>query len=245
VATVESVKSVLDRGALRTYQRSGNDHTANRMAAENIFDLEDAQLRLHARMDEAFPKRYRNAGVEHPEVAAWVEEYVAAPSQARSLLIMGPIGTGKTWAAYGALRQAAVRSLKPTRAGCYLIYNWAATTFPDFIAHMRPGYFDERDDMTSAKYIQQMKSAPLLLVDDLGVSKGSEWVEDVTHRLLSGRYDDELPTIYTTNLAIPEIEKVMGARIASRLAEQCVTVRMVGHDRRRPVPRQTPSLHAV
>src|SRR5690348_1205679 len=89
-----------------SYRRSSN-HTADRMSDEIVCDLADAQYRLNARMDEAFPKRYRNAGVEHPEVAAWVQEYIACPSQARSLMIMGPVGTGKTHAAFGALRQAA------------------------------------------------------------------------------------------------------------------------------------------
>lgn len=229
---MDTLSALLGDFTPHAYRRSSN-HTSAVASAEIIEELTDAQLQIHARLDEAIPKRYRDARVEHPEISAWVDEYVQCPSRARSLMIMGPVGTGKTWAAYGALRQAAVRSLKPNRVGRYILGNWAAVTFPDFIAHMRPGYYTKNEDMNSEKYMQLLRSVPVLLVDDLGVSKGTEWVEDVTHRLVSGRYDDELPTIYTTNLAPKELEQVIGARMTSRLAEQCVTVRLVGNDRRR------------
>lgn len=214
------------------YRKSAN-HTTAIMGAENLWDLGDAREALTARLDAMIPKRYRRAHVEHPEIRAWVDEYVANPRDARSLMVMGNVGTGKTWAAFGALREAAMLSLKPNRAGCYLIGDWQATTFPDFLASMRPGYFSQRDDENSEKYMRGLRSVKLLLVDDLGVSNETGWVEQVTHRLVSGRYDAELPTIYTTNLAPRELDAVIGARMTSRLAEECVTVRLVGEDRRR------------
>lgn len=198
-----------------------------------ITDLADAQDRMNARLDEVIPKRYRAAAVEHPAIAEWVEEYVECPSEARSLLVMGPVGSGKTWAAYGALRAAAVRSLKPNRAGRYVLGTWTSTTFPDFVAHLRPRAYSERDDMTSEKYMLTLRETPLLLLDDLGVGKATEWTEEVTHRLVSGRYDDEKPSIYTTNLTPAELNVIVGERMVSRLAEQCVRVQLLGVDRRR------------
>lgn len=198
-----------------------------------ITELADAQERMHARLDEVIPKRYRGAKVEHPEVRAWIQQYIAAPSEARSLLIMGPVGSGKTHAAYGALRAAAVHSLKPNRAGRYILGSWVSTTFPDFVSLMRPRGFAERDDMTSEKYMLSLRETPLLLLDDLGVGKATEWTEEVTHRLVSGRYDDMRPTIYTTNLAPKDLDQVIGARMVSRLVEQCDRVSLLGADRRR------------
>lgn len=214
-------------------RRKNPNHNTAVMAAENIWDLGDAREALSTRLDAAIPKRYRNARVEHPEIRAWVEEYLECPQEARSLMVMGNVGSGKTWAAYGALREAALRSLKPNRAGVYILGNWEATTFPDFIAKMRPRAFTEKDEMTSEKFLTGMRSVQLLLVDDIGVGKQTDWTEDVTHRLVSGRYDEELPTIYTTNLTPKELDDVIGARMTSRLAEECRTVRLVGADRRR------------
>lgn len=202
-------------------------------SAEVITDLAHAQVRMNQRLDEVIPKRYRNAGVEHPEIAAWVEEYLENPAESRSLLIMGNVGTGKTWAGYGALREAAVRGVQRNRAGRYVLGTWLATTFPDFVATMRPRAFADKDDMTSEKYMLQLRDTPLLMLDDLGVGKSTEWTEDVTHRLINGRYDAELPTIYTTNLAPKDLDIVIGARMVSRLTELCVRVNMLGADRRR------------
>lgn len=207
--------------------------TADINRAPIITDLADAQLRMNQRLDEVIPKRYRNAHVEHPEIRAWVETYISNPAESPSLLLMGNVGTGKTWAAYGALRTAAVHSLSPNRAGRYVLGTWTATTFPDFVAKMRPKAFDDKDEMTAEKYMTQLRSTPLLVLDDLGVSKHTEWTEDVTHRLVSGRYDDDKATIYTTNLSPKELDIAIGGRMVSRLVEQCVRVNLIGDDRRR------------
>lgn len=201
--------------------------------ADIITDLGDAQQRMNARLDEVIPKRYRNATVDHPEVRAWVEQYVADPDDSPSLLIMGPVGTGKTYAAYGALRESAVRTLRPNRAGRYILGQWTAATFPDFVGNMRPKQSYNRDDVSSEAYLASLRATPLLVLDDLGVGKESEWVEEVTHRLVSGRYDDERATIYTTNLSPKELSDVIGARLVSRLVEQCTRVSLLGADRRR------------
>lgn len=203
-------------------------------SAPVITELGDARARMNARLDEVIPKRYRNSRVEHPEIQAWVDEYLQDPADARSLLIMGNVGTGKTWAGYGALRMAAVMGVKPNRAGRYILGTWVATTFPDFIAQTRPGaYTGTKDELNSEKYMLQLRETPLLLLDDLGVGKATDWTEGETHRLVSGRYDDEKPTIYTTNLTPKELDHVLGARMVSRLVEECVRVNLVGEDRRR------------
>lgn len=198
-----------------------------------ITELGDAQARMNARLDEVIPKRYREARVENPQIQAWVDSYLADRANSPSLLIMGPVGSGKTWAGYGALRAAAVMGVQANRAGRYVLGTWVATTFPDFVAQMRPRAFASNDEMTSERYMLTLRDTPLLLLDDLGVGKSTEWTEDVTHRLISGRYDEERPTIYTTNLTPKELDNVIGARMVSRLTEQCVRVNMIGADRRR------------
>lgn len=201
-------------------------------AAPIITEQADAVARMNSRLDEVIPKRYRKAGVEHPAIVQWVAEYAQEPAEARSLLIMGPTGTGKTHAAYGALRGAACAALRPNRAGRYVLGTWMATTFPDFLAAMRPGQFERGDTLTSQKYMLALRETPLLVIDDLGMAKANEFVEECTHRLISGRYDDERPTIYTTNLSPARLADGVGGRIASRLMQECVKVPMTGADRR-------------
>lgn len=128
-------------------------------------------------------------------------------------------GTGKTHQAYGA-----VRSL--LTAGVRL--RWEAATTADLYARLRPraGHDAERDLAT-------LSTCPLLILDDLGAAKQSEWTEEITYRLINRRYTDLLPTLLTTNLPTAALRDAVGDRVASRLAEMTTTVVLTGADRRR------------
>lgn len=168
--------------------------------------------------NERFPKRFVEADADHMDVHAWACRYLLSPKESPSLLIVGPTGTGKTWQAYGALRIAVTQPAGPT---------WQATTFADFIASLRPSAKDPEANL------DRYRSARLLLLDDLGAAKSSEWVEETTYRLLNHRYEAMLPTIYTTNLPLAELREGLGDRLASRLVETCERVVLTGSDRRR------------
>jgi DNA replication protein DnaC len=168
--------------------------------------------------DQRFPLRFREAVVDHPDAVHWVSRYLRSPTTAQSLLIVGPTGTGKTWQAYGALRAVVCTAASPT---------WAATTFADFTAALRPSGRDP------AAAMRTYRDANLLLLDDLGAAKSSEWVEETTYRLLNHRYEAMLPSIFTTNLPLAELREGLGDRLASRLVEICQRVVLTGADRRR------------
>jgi DNA replication protein DnaC len=175
------------------------------------------------------PARYQGALADHPKIAAWTRAIAAAgrpgpggaPGIARggSLLIVGTTGTGKTHQAYGA-----VRSL--LRAGVRL--RWHATTEADMYAVLRPrpGADTERELMAIAR-------SPLLLLDDLGTAKASEWTEEILYRVVNHRYNEVLPTLITSNLAISDLRANLGDPVASRLAEMTERVVLEGPDRRR------------
>ncbi|MGV4930006.1 ATP-binding protein [Streptomyces sp. BHT-5-2] len=189
--------------------------------AEPVTALELADARI--------PVRYRNALADHSQVTAWVEEITrtgrkgpgGAPGIAHgpSLLIAGPTGTGKTHQAYGA-----VRSL--LAAGVRL--RWEATTSADLYASLRP-----RSGHDPERALWSFGRCPLLILDDLGAAKTSEWTEELTYRLINRRYNEMLPTLVTTNLPIAELRGAVGDRVASRLAEMTTRVILSGTDRRR------------
>jgi DNA replication protein DnaC len=172
-----------------------------------------------ASCDELFPRRYRDAEPDHPDVSAWVHEAVTHLAEARSLLLLGATGVGKTHLAYGALRAAVL--------GCRGA-SWASTTFADFAAALRP-----QPKKDTEIEMQRYRAVDLLLLDDLAAAKNSEWVEEITYRLINGRYEDMRPTIFTTNLALVDLKEAIGDRVASRLAETCTRVVLDGPDRRR------------
>lgn len=187
----------------------------------------------HERCNSLFPRRYLDATLAQGEVTRWVNAYLANPETAPSLLLLGPTGTGKTWQAYGALRWA-VTHPRPVRGVGFRCDAWKAATHADLLASMRP---NSRND--SEQVLADLRKVPLLLVDDLGVAKNSEWVEDVTYRLVNGRYEQMMPSIFTSNLAVDQLRDALGDRIASRLAETCIRVVLTGEDRRRAKPAAT------
>lgn len=182
--------------------------------------------------DRRIPPRYREATATDPAVRAWAEKVAGmgrvGPGCTRgisygpSLLITGPTGSGKTHQAYGA-----VRSL----LGAGVRLRWQAVTSADLHAQFRP-----RPHHDPEREIQELGRCPLLILDDLGAAKQSEWTEELTYRLINRRYTEMLPTLITTNLPTAELRSAVGDRVASRLAEMTTRVILTGPDRRRTPP---------
>lgn len=169
------------------------------------------------------PQRYRDAEASDPRVIAWCEQIAAASQQPeggspRSLLITGPTGTGKTWQAYGAVKWLVTAGV---------VGRWDAVTAPGLFARLRP-----RDGGDSEAEYERLASVPLLLLDDLGAAKESEWTEEVTYRLVNHRSAWVLPTVFTTNLPADKLKEALTERVFSRLME-CDRVPLKGADRRR------------
>jgi len=201
-------------------ERSRQDRIIAEMKADALTEAE-------RRMTERFPARYRDARADITAVVEWTElfgEQAETPNP--GLLLLGATGVGKTWQAYGALR-AIVSNPVRNRAG-YRPRSFQAMTYADMCASLRP-----RPKVDTEEVMKAMRTTEILLIDDLAAAKGSDWVEEVTYRLINGRYEDMKPTIFTTNLTVPQLRDSIGDRIASRLAENCTRVALKGDDRRR------------
>ncbi|MFB7285477.1 ATP-binding protein [Actinacidiphila glaucinigra] len=184
----------------------------------------------------ATPPRYRKAEATHPSVIGWADRVAVDPEDAGSLLLTGPTGTGKTYQAYGAMRRIAASG--PRR------YELLATTAADLYGRLRPN----GSQAGTEHELKRLARVPLLLLDDLGSAKATEWVEEVTYRLINERYNACLPTLFTSNFPAranrdergnplgPDLAQILGERIASRLAEMTTVVPMEGVDRRRVRP---------
>ncbi|MFE7624471.1 ATP-binding protein [Streptomyces sp. NPDC057509] len=214
------------------------DRMARILAARNI----DPSALAGARSDEpeqlhpldalsaGMPPRYRTAVADHPQVLDWtrqVADAAIAPSPGArrqvttgpSLLMAGVVGAGKTHQAYGAVREL-VRNGVGVR--------WRATTAADLYAELRP-----RQGVDSERELAIVSRCPLLILDDLGAARVTEWVEEITYRLINRRYNLMLPTLITTNLAIRDLRSYLGDRVASRLAQMTTRVEFEPVDRRR------------
>ena len=69
------------------------------------------------------------------------------------------------------------------------------------------------------------------IIDDIGTGKPTETAIEALYLIVNARYEQMLPTIYTTNLSMAEMCSVYGDRIASRLSA-CREIELIGRDRR-------------
>ncbi|MGW7397274.1 ATP-binding protein [Streptomyces cyaneofuscatus] len=181
-------------------------------------------------LSAGMPPRYRDALADHPQVLDWardVAEAAVAPSRGArrqvttgpSLLMAGVVGAGQTHQAYGA-----IRLLVQSGIGV----RWRATTTADLYAELRP-----RPGVDSERELAAVSRCPLLILDDLGAAKASDWTEEITYRLINRRYNYELPTLITTNLPIRDLRAHLGDRVTSRLDQMTTRVLFEPVDRRR------------
>ncbi len=179
-----------------------------------------------ARWETAAPPRYRRATHTLPEVQQWADNVITDRETAGSLLLTGTTGTGKTYQAYAALRAIAA-------AGPH-VYEIRALTAADMYGLLRP----QGSQRGAEEELRRLCRIPLLLLDDLGSAKASEWTEEVTYRLINERYNACRPSIYTSNLPAKaadgrDLTAALGERIVSRLSEDTRVIAMTGTDRRR------------
>lgn len=89
-------------------------------------------------------------------------------------------------------------------------------TVPDLLLKIRSSFNGGRE--TEEEIIQKYTEVPVLVLDDMGAEKPTEFSITTLYIIIDRRMRDCRKTIITTNLSKEEIEKVFGARIASRLA---------------------------
>ena len=153
-------------------------------------------------------------------VAEWTRRYQAGTLGPRhSLLLLGTVGTGKTWLAYAALRTLA-ESGHPR-------VDWAGGTVAETYARLRPSSGEN-----PAAVFDELATASILLLDDLGATKHSDWTEETTLTLLDARYRTRGPVIATGNATPKELAVAIGDRALSRLVGMSVLVEVKGPDRR-------------
>ena len=218
-----------------------------------------AQKRVDKLVEQArIPQRYAHCTLDDyvPNYAGNNRTLNAALLQARNfvkaypfdtggngLLLTGSIGVGKTHLAVGMLQ-----ALVAERGAKGLFYDYR-----DLLKQVQNSY-NRSAGVTELEVLQPVFEAEVLVLDELGANKPTDWVWDTVAHILNTRYNDRRTTIITTNyanfppsggeLSGPRAavrEETLGDRIGermrSRLQEMCVVVEMSGEDFRQSVKR--------
>ena len=123
------------------------------------------------------------------------------------LLIKGGYGCGKTHLA-AAIANRCVERGQPV----------LFVTVPDLLDHLRATY-GPASTVTYDERFEQVRTAPVLILDDLGTEAPTFWAQEKLFQILNYRYNARLPTVITTNHELEEIP----LRIRSRLVDPDLT----------------------
>jgi DNA replication protein DnaC len=204
---------------------------------------------MHCTLDEYVPGNNRALSAALMQARNFVKAY-PFETNGNGLLLTGSIGVGKTHLAVGMLQ-----ALIAERGAKGLFYDYR-----DLLKEIQNSY--GRNDVSERQILAPVFDAEVLVLDELGAAKPTDWVWDTVQHILNTRYNDQKTTIITTNYAndkesdgtqwdhLPKAQRdamraqnvgTLGDRITermrSRLQEMCVVVEMTGEDFRQKVKR--------
>ena len=152
------------------------------------------------------------------------------PVVERGLFFVGDPGVGKTHLAVAILKQVIL-----TRGARGIFYDTR-----DLLKLIRSTYNDA-NKTTELDVLRPVMEADLLVLDDLGAEKTSEWVEETLNLIVNTRYNERRATIFTSNYpdlppdsnpAVITLHDRIGFRMRSRLHEMCDFLDLEGADYR-------------
>ena len=135
------------------------------------------------------------------------------------LLFWGAVGTGKSFLA-GCIANALLEQEIPVRM----------TNFEEVLNDLSSNFSEKNE------FIKSLCRFPLLILDDFGMERGTEYGLEQIYAVIDGRYRSGKPLIVTTNLTLNELNNprdTAHARIYDRLKEMCVPLNFSGESRRR------------
>jgi DNA replication protein DnaC len=186
------------------------------------------------------PKRYEHCDLDsyipndesQKKAKADVERFIQKhPVIDVGLLFLGPCGVGKTHLAVALLKQVILG-----KGDSGLFYD-----FRDLLREIQASW-NPVSQTSELEVLRPVLEANILVLDELGANKPTEWVRDTMAHIINCRYNDRRLTIFTSNYldkAIRSGEETLtdriGVRLRSRLYEMCKEVEIRGKDFRQEI----------
>ncbi|MCK4298336.1 MAG: ATP-binding protein, partial [Planctomycetes bacterium] len=117
------------------------------------------------------------------------------------LVLGGPSGSGKTHLAAAIVNER----IKNGHPALYI-------TAPDLLDHLRSS-FNPDSEVPYDEFFDQVRNAPLLVLDDLGAQSGTAWAKEKLDQLLTSRFNSELPTVIVTITPVEQLDDRLRTRL--------------------------------
>lgn len=178
-----------------------------RIARLKANGLQDASLRQFTFANDT------GINPEMQKAHSYVEHWPEMKATATGLLLWGNVGTGKSFFA-GCIANALLDRGVPV----------LMTNFSRILNALTGMFSDDRN-----KYIDSLNHYSLLIIDDLGMERGTEYALEQVFNVIDARLRSNLPLIVTTNLTLDELKHpadLAHERIYSRVLERCIPLKI-------------------
>ena len=193
---------------------------AGRVEAIVIKDMERIKRRKAQGLQDRYLYDYTfaNDNGQNPlldKARAYVENWKEAYKNNTGLLLFGDVGTGKSFFA-GCIANALLDRDVPV----------LMTNFPTILNRLTGMFSEDR-----AAFIASLDEYDLLIIDDLGVERSTDYAMEQMFFVIDSRYRSRRPMIITTNLKLAELKNppdLAHARIYDRILERCAPILFAG-----------------
>lgn len=178
-----------------------------RIARLKANGLQDASLRQFTFANDT------GINPEMQKAHSYVEHWPEMKATATGLLLWGNVGTGKSFFA-GCIANALLDQGVPV----------LMTNFSRILNALTGMFSDDRN-----KYIDSLNHYSLLIIDDLGMERSTEYALEQVFNVIDARLRSNLPLIVTTNLTLDELKHpadLAHERIYSRVLERCIPLKI-------------------
>ena len=218
--SVSDLTDHVEQIARYNYENAQPEPAGAVVSAESVHEAENRVRASRAVMfSERVPARFVDATLddladqpdrERELILDWADDPAG-----RNLILVGPVGVGKTHAAIAACRPLWVDGVD--------VEFWPVGKLLD---ELRPGGPEGELD--------RLTKVPVLIIDDVGSERATDWTAERMYGLVNQRWLTTLPIVATSNLAREDLIEKLGERVYSRLTgDGAVGVRLTGDDRRR------------
>lgn len=211
-----------------------SEKNSTKCSKKNLISKERQTEMIYQSMLNNFkiPKRFRDKTFDNynikkgnegafKKVKNYAAEFKEHSKNGTWLVLAGGYGLGKTHLALAtgkeSLKYFAKKKAEKSRSTTSSLQKVKFISSSEMIQSIRDSY--DSDQLDEMQLMNGYKKAPLLIIDDLGTEKASEWQQEKIYIILNYRYNELLPTIITTNLTGPELKDHISPRVVERMIE--------------------------